>query len=362
MSFTTSPSNQNLLASGSVSRQQALEALLELSGYGQNLQVDKLVAAITRAPDPETACQVVTGEFQPDSDVLERKWRKVVNQTWQEQHPDYYATLDLPLTSEDVLESSIVPDAKALLAALAEKPVSLVQDRGEWVMSPEELPRLLRALPSLEQHQDVVLEHEWACVPLRRLRNVLQLARLVRLHQGQLKVVQARYNRWQHLTLPQQYYVLWHIDVYHVDWAHYAGQCSRYIQLMQSYLPLVWELGDSLDAGEVWSVQDACVTIMDAYEPLWQQERFNGQRTARQAFLNIYEQCALPAVIERLLVNDIFARYSIVEQADPLRGLLHSLSYPSAFVEGDVRWTKLGQTMFEVELRQDLPCTQDVLP
>ncbi len=363
MPLPISPSNKELLvASSSTGRPQALEALLELSGYGQDLQVDKLVTAISKAPDPETACQVVTNEFQPDSDVLQRKWRKVVNQTWQEHHPDYCATLDLPLTSEDVLESSVVPDAKALLAALAKEPASLTQERGEWVIDPEELPRLLRALPSFEQRREVPLEHEWACVPLRRLRNVLQLARLVRIHQGQLKIIQARYDRWQRLTWPQQYYVLWHLDVYHVDWAHYAGQCGRYIQLMQNYLPLVWELGDSLEAGDMWSVQDACTTIMDTYEPLWQQERTWGQRTARQAFLNIYEQCALPAVIERLLVNDIFARYGLVEQADPLRGLLHSLNYPTPFVEGDVRWTKLGQVMFEVELNSDLPCTQDVLP
>jgi hypothetical protein len=341
------------------SNSQALEALWTLSGFSSDkLNIQELSSLIGDAPDPETACRVITKHMDVASEVLERKWRKIISQTWLERHPQVSTDITLPLTSKDVARVPVLQDAHALLDELSNRPAAMVRHGDEWLIDSSAVPRLAQSMPSLRHNDLPAVENEWAYVPLRRLRGALQALRLLRLYKGKLVVVNSRYRRWQQLPLPQQFYAIWHVDVYHVDWAQFAGPWHRYINLMQNYLPLIWEMGEGLEAGHTHHIHDVTKVCLEVFRPLWQQERLMLKPTAQRTrtFFDIYEQCALPAITEKLLVGDVFTRYGLLEIADDLTSLFHRLGHPDARFEGNVRWTRVGEVILQAERHQKLPC------
>lgn len=346
------------------SNHEALQALWTLSGFSERVNGEDLAHIIAEAPDPETAARVITNRVKISSDVLNRKWRKIINQTWLHQHPHVSPELDLRLTSQDVADVPALLDAKALLQELRREPAKLIRDEdGEATLDPREIRRLASVMPSLHKDSFVEVEHEWGCVPLRRMRAVLLANRLVRTYNGTLRVVETRYQRFNQLPLPQQFYCLWHADVYHVEWIDFAASWGKYISLIQNYLPLVWEVSaDVLDEEESANIHDIAQAYWEVFQPLWQQERGNTAISGSRTFMEVYEQCALPSVAERLLIGDILLRYGVAELEDSsIEQLFVDNTSHNHYLEGDLSWTKVGHVMLAAEREEELPCALDIL-
>ncbi|MEX1111965.1 MAG: hypothetical protein WEC84_00730, partial [Candidatus Andersenbacteria bacterium] len=79
-----------------------LKALWVLSGFAEEVDPAELSSIICEAPDPETACRVITRHITVGSETLREKWRKVISQTWQEYHNNVSTALTIPLSSLDV--------------------------------------------------------------------------------------------------------------------------------------------------------------------------------------------------------------------------------------------------------------------
>lgn len=338
---------------------KALKALWQLSGFQSAIDTKELSQIICDAPDPETACQVITKRVNVESDALHRKWRKVISETWHEGHPGI-SVLEIPLKSEDVMHESTVRDALGLLAELSRKPGRLEEAHREWVIHPHELHRFLTSMPSLKYSLVLpVSENEWSYLILRRMRALLQALRLIRIYRGKLVVNRGRYERFLSLPLPQQYYVLWHGDVYHVDWSAFAGRWAPYVHLMQDSLPLIWEVSSDLVHSRIDRAHDIVRAYMDLFEPLWQEDR--GKERKGKTFMSMYERCALPAIIEKLLVSDIFVRHGLIEVVDAIRIFL-GRSSGQAMLDNDVtRWTSIAHPLIVAEQSQKLPCVVDLL-
>lgn len=343
------------------STQQALKALWTLSGFAGDVNVDQLSQLIGDAPDPETACRAITKFMHDDSEVLFKQWRKIISRTWLDFHPQASCAVDLPLTSKDVVQSPVLRDARALLEEINERPATLTREKAGWTIDCRELGRLVRALPSGHDMANTAIEHEWSFSNLRRVRHILQALRLIRVMKGKLIAVRSRRDRFMQLPLPQQFYLLWHADVYHVDWDQYAGQWRSYVSLMQNYLPLIWELGGEVDAGQIYSTHEMAHTLIDVFEPLWQQELNWPERNRPRSFAQVYERSALPIVVEKLLIDDIFARHGLIELHDSVDVLLSPFNYKVSKIEGNGRWTKIGQILMDAEQNRDLPCAHDIL-
>ncbi len=343
---------------------QTINALLQLSGFTEEASVGgvgRMVAAIKKAPDPETACQVITAEFGAEG-ALEQKWREVISKTWLDFHPNAAADLKLPLTSEDVVRAPLVKDARAILDELLHKPASLVQDKDGYAINPRELPRLLAAIPSLHYDENIVAEHEWGYVPLRRLRSVLQELRLLRVYQGKLAVVVSRYNKFMDMPLPQQFYVLWHADVYHVDWGEFAHAWHKYFHAMQHYLPLLWDVSEGAQVGQLYNTRDITRVLINVFGPIWQQEGLYDANTNTQMLFRAYEQHTLPAALERMIIHDLFIRHGIFETEGSLLNILQPAGGINIRPEGStVRLTNLGHILLNAEREDDLPCGIDIL-
>ena len=346
------------------SNHDALQALWTLRGFSESVNGEDLAHIIAEAPDPETASRIITNRVKISSDALNKKWRKIINQTWLHQHPYVSHELDLRLTSQDVADIPALIDAKALLQELYRQPAVLVRDEdGEATLDPREIRRLASVMPSFDNESLVDVEHEWGCVPLRRMRAVLLANRLVRIYNGQLRVVESRYHRFNQLPLPQQFYCLWHADVYHVEWSDFAASWGKYISLVQNYLPLVWEVSvDVLDEEESTNVHDIAQAYWEVFRPLWQQEKGAMAMTGSRTFMEVYEQCALPSIAERLLIGDILVRYGIAELEDSsVDQLFSDRISPPNYIEGDLSWTKVGHVMLAAEREEELPCALDIL-
>lgn len=339
----------------------ALKALWTLSGFAGDVDVNELSQLISDAPDPETACRAITKQVNEGSEALFNQWRKIISRTWMDFHPHASSSLDLPLTSRDVLGSQVLRDARALIEEIENHPVTLTNESGGWTIDCRELSRLVQAMPSLNNTVNLAVEHEWSCPNLRRVRHILQSLRLIRVYKGQLVTVQQRSQRFMKLPLPQQFYLLWHADVYHVDWDQYAGQWRPYVHLMQNYLPLIWEMSEDVHAGHMYNTHEMAHSLIEVFEPLWQQEMNWPDQGQKRSFAQVYERSALPAVIERLLIDDIFARHGLIELHDSVDVLLSPFNYRLGRTEGNGRWTRIGQILLDAEQNLDLPCAHDIL-
>lgn len=340
--------------------QRAIRALLELSGFTGGEYVDRMEKLIAKAPDPETACQVITDEFQATG-ALERQWRKIISQTWHTQHKIQSHPFTLPLTSEEVLQAPALLDARRLLDELVTQPVKIEKTGREATIASSELPRLVKAMPSLANVPlPEAFEHEWSIVRLRRMREILQTLRLVRVYGGKLQIVQSRYNQFQDLPLPQQYYVLWHADIYHISWADYAASWGQYIDVVQEYIPILWDISRGTRAGQTQTTLELTFSFMDIYQALWEQENIAGHK--RRSLFDMYRETALPGVMEQMLVRDVFIRYGLLEAHEGIHALMRSDA--SLWIEPQrmvVRWTNVGEKMLNIERSGELPCAFDIL-
>ncbi len=341
--------------------EQAMKALWTLSGFSGDVNAQELSALIGEAPDPETACRAITRNMKENSQALLQQWRKVISRTWHTYHPQAASSLDLPLTSKDVLQSVVLRDARAMLEEIGQRPAALVAEKNGWTIDSHELNRLVQVLPSLDSMVNVAVEHEWSCPNLRRVRHILQSLRLLRVYKGRLVTIQSRTDRFLALPLPQQFYIIWHADVYHVDWDQYAGQWRTYVGLMQNYLPLIWELGEEVHAGHIYNTHEMAHSLIEVFEPLWQQEINWPPQGQFRRFAQVYERSALPVVIEKLLIDDIFARHGLIELQTSVDVLLSPFNYRGNRAQGNGRWTRLGQVLLDAEQNRDLPCAHDIL-
>lgn len=337
----------------------ALRALWTLSNFPSEVSVQSVSDAIREAPDPETACRAITSQLNEHSDALTRKWRKVIRQTWLDKHPYVSDLLDLPLTSRDIVDVIATQDALALLKEFHAKPASVIWENGDRVVDTDDIQRLIAILPSMRSRYIPQIENEWSCITLRRLRALLQSLRLVRIVRGTLTVVHSRYARFLRLPPPVQYYVLWHADVYHVNWSEFAGQWGPYVHLIQDYLPLLWDVVGDVEGGEFDNVHDVTKEIIEVYRPLWQQEGLFNHTSEKKTFIDVYEESALPGILERLIVCDVMARYGVLHaglslvSVDSSRALLME--------RGDFMWTQVGATLLGAERDQILPCGMKLL-
>jgi len=331
------------------SHEKTLRALCALSDLKGTVDVQSLMSRVKQAPDPEAAVQAVLTEMPLSSDVLRRKWRTAIMAVWATQHPHVPLLPTLTLSSEDVAATPMLVDALAFLDAIACQPAELVEEQSELLLSSPDVWRIAQQLPSLTGQELLAVESEWAYVPMRRLRAVLQALRLVRPIKGRLVVVRSRYERFKSFPSLQQYYALWHADTYHVDWAEFAGMWGKYTRVVQDYLPLLWDVGESLKADESVDRAEWCVSVLETFAPLWEEEGLLEIGHGQAAILPIVQQHALPTILEKFLVRDVLQRHGLATLSEEFGKL-------SKFT-----WTKIGESVFQAELSQELPCGIELL-
>lgn len=334
----------------SQTHEERLRALCMLSNVAEPMNFNHLVSFVQDAPDPETAVRGVLDQMpHAASDVLTRKWRTVITDLWATHHPNIPLLPELSLASSQVADAPTLSDALALLTALEQGPARLVQEQEEWLVDPDDVVRLAKELPSRQGLAQLPIENEWAYPAFRRLRAVLHAARLVRPHKGELVPVRSRVTRFRSLPTTQQFFILWHADVYHVDWGRFAGLWSSYMHVVQEYLPLLWDASDEPTTGQVADRGRWAMNLIDAFGPLWEDEGLIGVRRGHTAALHIVQQHALPTIIDRFLLRDLFERHGLVTIKEEFGSL-------SKFT-----WTGLGEAMIPAEAEQKLPCGIDLL-
>ena len=321
-----------------------LKALCALSETRARLNPGKISSLIHESPDPATAVRDVLDQVPAHSDVLLRKWRQLVVDLWSQHHPHIPVLLDLPITTDDVADVAAVQDALAALHLLNNKPAKMVKEDTEWLLSPDDAYHLTTNLPSLNRRPLVQIENEWQCLPLRRLRTLLQTLRLVRRLKDDLVIVKSRYQRFIELPVIQQYYLLWHTEVYHINWSQFAGIWSDYISVVQECLPLLWDLGEEALSDMPYDVQQWNQDMWDTFSPLWAQEGLLERQPNDSALLAFVRTHSLPTGITQVIMRDLFERY----------GLLVG--------EGELYiWTTLGTELMAAERTQELPCALDLI-
>lgn len=336
--------------------EEAVRALFHLSHVPDNTPFDEVVSLITNAPDPETAHQAVSSRIQAESDVLAQKWHDTIISAWSHCHPQVPLLPNLPLTEEDVRSVPVLRDMQEFLREIERESAAMVEEKDELVLKPEEAMRLALCLPSWKGVPEMVVEHEWSLLPVRRLRELAQTLGLVRIVQGYLTPVRSRIRLFNKFPLPQQFYALWHADVYHVNWGMFAPAWSRHLDLVQGYLPLIWDLHSDIEAGVEEDIQGWLENMMDTFLTLWEQEGLiTPTRTTN--IMRLYRQLAVPAVMKKIVFQDIFVRYRLVEeQVDPLSALISTNPEVTSYI-----WTPIGELLIQAEAGSDLPCGIELL-
>lgn len=307
---------------------QRVEALLELSGIRPANDVAQIVNAVRNAPDPETAVCNVMGTINVTSPLLQDKWRKHVSQMWFASHPNVPTSFALPFKSSDVAYAHILLEAHSLLQEMARMPVHV-----EGIAEQE--VRLAQALSVFRG--DVV--------SVRRMLALLEELRLIRLYQQQFQVVRSRMERFQNLPLPGQFYLLWHADMYHLEWRQFDPEFGVSLSVFQQYLPMVWEMLVHRHEGSSQRIDELTWQVVRAFRPLWQQQG-GVVRSGMQSMIGLYEQSLLQNMVETHLVQKSLARYGLITYEDDV-----------SFV-----WTAAGEALLDAERMGALPCTADLLP
>lgn len=321
-----------------------LQALCELSDTKTRLNPDRLTKLIHEAPDPETATQAVFANFTSCSDVLSRAWRQLVNELWSAKHPHVPVLPFLSLTTSDVSDTPAVQDAVAFLGLVSDNPPDLVHEGKEWLLSSPDAYHLARSLPSLRSRPLIQLENEWQYLSLRRLRDVLQVLRLVRRVKDKLIPVKSRYQRFTNLPIIHQYYLLWHAEAYHIDWAQFSGIWGEYLRVIQEYLPLLWDLSEDATADMPRDIRKWNQDVWEAFSPLWEQEGLLDKPSGHTALLSLVRVQSLPTALTQVILRDLLERYGLVVG------------------EGDLyAWSTLGVKLAAAERTQQLPCALDLI-
>ncbi len=305
--------------------QPNVRALLELSGYKDIQLESRMMDIVQNAPDPETATRHMLSFIPVESAVLETKWRKHISQLWSDSHPRIPQSLYMPLTSREVAFSSALVEVHTLVQELRENPARVYEDTKAHFLQPTEEARIARKLSSFGQDS----------LHIRRICALLEELRLVRSYNGYVRIVDSRYREFEALPLPSQYYLLWHVDMYHLDWKEYFHEWGSHLVVFQQYLPMVWEMVSHIQAGDIQSMDELTARIVRSFRPMWQQELAVG----------LYEQSVLQGMVEMWLIDKVFARYGFIASSDSRM----------------FQWTSVGQKMLELERTTKLPCSTDVL-
>lgn len=276
-----------------------------------------LVELVSTAPDPETAARAVLSAVPVASETLRRKWRQTVITLWSAHHPRVPLGPHLALSSAEVAGTTLLRDAQAYLAALADGPAL-------WAT-----------------------ESQWTPLSLRRLRATLQALRLIRVVKNQLTVVQSRYERWLQFPLTQQFYLLWHTDAYHTNWSDFSGRWGDYMQVVQDNLPLVWELRHEDRLNLPQRHDQWCYSVAEAFLPLWQQSGLLYDNSTWQGVITLLQSHTLLGALEQVVLHDLLERHGLIQ---------HETATSPHFI-----WTPVGVTLAEAERTQDLPCALELL-
>lgn len=323
-----------------------VKALMELSNFGNAVKPERIERLVKKSPDPETIIQAFLEEFPfEDSPALQRKWRKALTELWAKYHPQTPLLPQLPLTQEQIIESYQLYDAVKFIQAVTHHPARLVRNGHELLLDPDEAFRIAKTLPSLESALPAAVETEWAVPHVRRLRAVLETARLIRPYKGRLVPVRSRLSRFMELTSVQQFFILWHVDVYHVDWPLFSFACQPYVSLLQDYLPLLWEVSRPARAHAAVSRRAWSLRCIQAFTPIWEEMGLIAPAPARSFSTSLFYQHTLPVVLDQVVLHDIFARYGLI-------GFTSS---------GDFVWTELGEALMKSEHSGHLPCASRLL-
>lgn len=331
-------------AARSVKTYSSLKALCALSEAHAPVSPRKISRLIHQAPDPSTAQRLVLAQLPSHSDVLSRKWRQLVIDLWSQQHPHIPVLLNLPITASDVADVPAIQDTQALLHRLAQRPAAITREAGEWLLAPDDAFHLATTLPSLKNRPLIRLENEWQCLPLRRLRTTLQALRLLRRQGHTLTPIRARYQRFIELPVIQQYYLLWHTEVYHVNWAPFAGLWGNYMTVIQECLPILWDLCEGTLPDVPYDIRQWNQHMWDTFAPLWAQEGLLERERGESALLTFVRTHSLPTAVTQVVMRDLFERYGLI------------------IGEGEFYlWTTLGTELTSAERTQELPCALDLL-
>lgn len=318
-----------------------LKALCDLSEFNTSLSAEELNHLAATAPDPETLFSSVLARMTIDSGSLQRKWRQTLTKVWSLHHPNTPHLPELPLRVNQVEHTPVLADAKGYLACIAEQPAELEEENGELVLTSRAIERLIPRLPSLaSQSGEFLFENEWSYLPLRRLRALLQAARLIRPYAGKLVAIRSRLEPFLRLPATQQFYILWHTDMYHVGWGPFAGQWEAYMESVQEYLPLLWEVIGEVRAGQMLDDYQLCLETMEAFAPLWGEVEVAPVASAAHPF-SLFHRCALPVVLHSLIIKDVLLRFGLITP--------------------ELTWTELGATLLTVERNRKLPCGLELL-
>lgn len=305
--------------------QSNVRALLELSGYTDAKVESRMVNVIKRSPDPETALRHMLKIIPIESDVLLQKWRKYIFHIWASSHKKAPKQLCIPLTSKEVAFAPALVEVHTLVQELRENPVSLNKDLSVHFLPSSQEVQYAKDLPSFGQDS----------LHVRRVCALLEELQLVRPYKGKVSVVESRYRQFSALPLPSQYYLLWHVDMYHLDWQEYFTQWGSHLVLFQQYLPMVWEMVSQIQTGERVSLDALTARIVRAFRPMWQQELSVG----------LYEQSVLQGMVELWLVDKVLNRYAFIEEIS----------------DRMFTWTSAATATIELERNTKLPCATDVL-
>lgn len=326
-----------------------LRALCQLSNVTEPVDYERVISYISEAADPEVAARGVMSRLQLPTETLVRKWRGVITDLWSVHHPHVPLLPQLPLSVNDVKDTPTLRDGLAFIQALAVESAQLVREGDEWLIDPKDVIRLARALPSLAGEALFSVESEWGIMTVRRLRAILQATRLIRAVKGRLVPVNARVKRFLSLPVAQQYYILWHADTYHVDWTRFAGLWEQYMQSVQEYLPLLWEAISGVRANYVEDRSHWAVQVLEAFSPLWDDEGLLDVRPGQAVALRIVQQHALPTIVDRFLLRDLFERHGLVKLSEEF-GMISKFT-----------WTKVGAAVVAAEASQTLPCGLELM-
>ena len=307
-----------------------MQALLELSGKGGE-DFTHMLDMVNSAPDSATAVFEVTQFLDVQSSALQEKWSKHITQVWFELHPRIPSALNLQIMSHDVMLSDALMEAHGLLQELFATPAKAGDYLDEGMLAEEEERRIA----------DKVRIFAGDHMRVRRTCAIVEELRLIREVKHTVQVVKSRFARFQALPLSSQYYLIWHIDMYHLDWKEYMGNLRSHMAVFQQYLPMIWEMLEHTSCGQTHSVDEFAWHVVRAFRPLWQQENA----------LGLYEQSALQSMVDQWLIGNVFARYGLIEYGESTND-----SVPRSFA-----WTRAGVALLHSERTIKLPCAIDVL-
>lgn len=310
-------------SSTQVAEHYHLKALMKLSNFSRDITPARIERLCQRSSDPETIVQAFLEEIPIPSDVLKRKWRKTLTALWALHHPDVPPLPDLPVTREQATGTYLLLDVMGLIGGLIAKDAGqLIRHDGQAFLHPKEVRRLIPKLESLEGEKFPKLKGEWEVPVVYRLRVCLEAAGLLYPHKSRLFVNREQVKKFLQLPRSYQLYILWHLDTHHVCWGNFAPDWHDELFVIQENSDWLWEDNQAAIVGTAVDKTDWCFAVAEMYGNLF-----------------------LPPIINQAILNDLFARYGLI-QFEP---------------DGNFSWTQLGVTLIQAELNDTLPCGLELL-